>query len=664
MSTRRHCAPATRLGIAALVLLLLAACILSVYTYEQLRDMRAASDRTRSQLMAQSLSLRITHAVESGIPLRALVGVEALFQQRMASQPDIHAVALLLPDGTELWKTTRDAGEAGATAEAPVQFRGASVATLRLALRDSGAATFARATAALLLPAIGLLVLLAYLAARFSQAQGIELRNHAAWRARRAIAQGRYDNTVVLPQRRGFDLRVQQLGHAVRGAHEGLVRVRRLIASLRQTEPQHARRERLDQLLAEAEADDRFAEHGIAQVRVVAAEAQAFWITLLVSLSALALQTLWLRSLHLQGDTPWQWQSLAPATAASLAAFFLASMAAWSVTRWRQWPAPTVVLPACAALLATAMACAGGLPASLPWTFAIAAGAWHGLVVGAVLAACQAVERVPGTRPEYAHARPRWRAATWSGWTVTAIWLGPALGGLALDALGMLQGAYALLLPAACAGFFVVRWNEPRSPWRNRTGVHGTALPAHARPAAERARALGQSAAAGLLLGLALATHALGQPSFWTPMLGLGMAAGLFLRARMPSPGALAAAAVAALLVLGAASHWPATGRNLPDAALMLAALLAGGALGRLARATGGERRLPALSTLQWAAMGAGAVCASGAVGAHLHGGWPLLAAVLLLVASSGHSPRAVPRPVPGADKGADAAPAGGHHAP
>ncbi|MDP4074827.1 hypothetical protein [Acidovorax sp. A1169] len=655
MSARRPLAPATRLGITALVLLLLAACVLSIYAYDQLRDMRAASDRTRSQLMAQSLSLRISHAVESGIPLRGLVGIEALFQQRMASQPDIHAVALVLPDGKVLWEVTRDAAAAGVTAEAPVQVRGAPVATLRLALRDSGAATFARATAALLLPAIGLLALLAYLAARFSQAQGIELRNHAAWRARRAIAQGRYDNTVVLPQRRGFDLRVQQLGHAVRGVHEGLVRVRRLIASLRQTEPQHARRERLDQLLAKAEAHDRFAEHGIAQVRVVAAEAQVFWITLLVALSALALQTLWLRSLHLQGETPWQWQGLAPATAASLAAFFVAGTAAWSVTRWRRWPAPTVVLPACIALLATAMACASGLPASLPWTFAMAAGAWHGLVVGAVLAACQAVEHVPRTRPEYAHARPRWRAATWSAWTVTAVWLGPALGSLALDALGMLQGAYALLLPAVCAGFFVVRWNGPRSPWRSRTGVHGNALPATARPTADRTRALGQSGAAGLLLGLALAAHALGQPPIWAPLLGLGVAAGLFLRGRMPSPSILTAvAAVATLLALAIASGWLPTGWYLQDAVLVLAALLTGVALGRLARMAESQGRLPELSATQWAAMGVGAVVSSGALGAHLHGGWPLLAAALLLLVCSRHAARAAA----GADR------AGGHHAP
>lgn len=655
MSARRHFAPATRLGLAALVLLLLAACVLSIYTYDQLRDMRAASDRTRSQLMAQSLSVRISHAVESGIPLRGLVGVEALFQQRMASQPDIHAVALVLPDGKVLWEVTRDAGGAGAMAEAPVQVRGAPVAILRLALRDSGAATFARATAALLLPAIGLLALLAYLAARFSQAQGIELRNHAAWLARRAIAQGRYDNTVVLPQRRGFDLRVQQLGHAVREVHEGLVRVRRLIVSLRQTEPQHARRERLDQLLAKAEAHDRFAEHGIAQVRVVAAEAQAFWIALLVALSALALQTLWLRSLHLQGETPWQWQGLAPATAASLAAFFVAGTAAWSVTRWRRWPAPSVVLPACIALLATAMACAGGLPSSLPWTFAVAAGAWHGLVVGAVLAACQAVEHVPRTRPEYAYARPRWRAATWSAWTVTAVWLGPALGSLALDALGMLQGACALLLPAVCAGFFVVRWNGPRSPWRSRTGVPGNALAETTRPTADRTRALGQSGAAGLLLGLALAAHALGQPPIWSPLLGLGMAAGLFLRGRMPAPSILTAvAAMVTLLALAIAPGWLPTGWYLQDAALVLAALLTGVALGRLARTAKGQGRLPELSAAQWAAMGVGAVVSSGALGAHLHGGWPLLAAALLLLVCSGHTARAAA----GADR------AGGHHAP
>ena len=334
----RRPSAALRLGWIALALLLLAAAVLAWNTQEQLRGMRQESERVRAQLMADSLSQRIGHALDIGIPLDALVGVEALFNQRLGAHAEIQSIALLQGPGKVLWFTEREkpAREAAGTmADAPVVVHGEFRGIVRLTLQESGPGPFVRSAAILLLPTVLLLAALAYLAARFSEAQGVKLRNHAVRLAMRAIASGRYDRSVVLPHRRGFDLRAQQLGHAVRGVHETLTRVRRLISSLRQTEPQAQRREYLDMLLAEAQGSHRFAEHGLAQVRVVAAQAQAFWICLLVTLSAAALLGLAVSASDTVSETTFGRSVLLPGLFIAAAAVAACPPPAWA---WARWP--------------------------------------------------------------------------------------------------------------------------------------------------------------------------------------------------------------------------------------------------------------------------------------------------------------------------------------
>ena len=604
-STRRPRRPsaALRLGWTALALLLLAASVLAWNTHAQLRGMRQESERVRAQLMADSLSQRIGHALDIGIPLDALVGVEALFNQRLGAHAEIQSIALLEGPGKVLWfaereKTSREA--AGTRADAPIMAHGQPQGFVRLTLRETGAGPFARSAAVLLLPTVLLLAALAYLAARFSEAHGVKLRDHAVRLAMRAIASGRYDRSVVLPHRRGFDLRAQQLGHAVRGVHETLTRVRRLIASLRQTEPQAQRREYLDMLLAEAQGNHRFAEYGLTQVRVVAAQAQAFWVSLLISLSAMGLLGLALAASNAPFEAVQAQAILLPGLFTAAAA-----LAAW-ITRGRRWPVLSVLFCACGGLGVLAVLMAFGVLDNatylLPGT-ALGGGA----LAGAALAACSTVEQVP-RRQDFKHAMPRWPHATLGAWLSVTAWLGPALGSVAFAALGTFYGVLALTLPLLCAGFLMMRWNDPRSPWRHRVRAHGQT------PATPPTTAMGPQAwiaaatttvACGLLAAQGwLATAAVPltpTDAAVSCAVGIGVLAGLLdpLRKRHHKGKALIVAAALgglALLVPDMAA-WQAP-------ALATAALLTSYLLGHAMASTRRTLHIPAAATLLGGTLG------------------------------------------------------------
>ena len=635
-----------RLGWIALALLLAAAAALAWNTYEQLRGMRQESERVRAQLMADSLSQRIGHAGDCGMRGDGRGGGEALYNQRGGAHAEIQSIALLQGPGKVLWFVERERARkdaAGTVADAPITVRGEPRGTVRLTLQETGAGPFARSAAILLLPAVLLLAALAFLAARFSEAQGVKLRNHAVRLAMRAIASGRYDRSMVLPHRRAFDLRAQQLGHAVRGVHETLTRVRRLISSLRQTEPQAQRREYLDMLLAEAEGTHRFADHGLTQVRVVAAEAQSFWASLLLTLAAVALLALAASAATMVADIPGVQLALLPAAFIGSAA-----VAAW-VTQGRRWPVLSVLFTTCAGLAGMALLLASGAwmgTGPQPWLPAVAL--WCGGFAGAALAACRTVEQVP-RRQDFKHAMPRWPKAATGAWVGATVWLGPALGSVAFTALGGLYGGLALTLPLLCAGFLLLRWNEPRSPWRHRVGGRSQAAHAAATPPAglrSWGATAGIAAGSGLLmvLGWLAATgapHGLAEAAL-ACALGVGLLAGLLdpLRRRRHTGAALAVTAAVDALVLAQALLLPGTGAW-HASALSVAALLTAYLLGHAVTSTQRTHQTPASATLCGAALGA--LLAAGVAAA----GLPLTSLMLVTTLAVAASWWAQPRPQP-----------------
>lgn len=454
-----------RLGLIAFVLLWVLAVLLSARTYTVLADTRAAGDAVRARLMAQVLAQRVDRALSLGIPLDQLVGVPELLQQRLAAYPDVQSIAVQDAAGRTLWHgAARDSQLLKArlplfalpevAADAPLA---GGVGTVRLVVRSPDLLEFMRSLVLPLTLGCAFFALLSWLAALAAFETSRRLRDRAVRAASRDIGAARYDRLTTTLHRRGFDLRVQQLARAVRAAHETLVRARRVVSSLRRTEPHPARREWLDRLLAEAEGDGRFVasvDAAPALRRVVAADAEAGWSLAMLGCAAGAALTLCAAARAPGSFVAFVW-----------AVGSLAVVPGWLLARRSHVPA-VLVLSAAGVLLTLA-----------PW-FQVLNG-WHGdllvalgagLAMGAAGAAASAMQRTARQRPDLLPlARRPWAAKV--GAVLGLLGLGPALAGLALmvaqDNSGWLP--LAPMFPALLAVACVWRWNAARSPWRTRT---------------------------------------------------------------------------------------------------------------------------------------------------------------------------------------------------
>ena len=535
-SMPRSSVAANRLGWCGLALLLIGCLVLCAVTYQQLHSLRQSSENTRAQLLSKSAAQRIQHAVTVGIPLTELQGMKEFFQHRLNTHADIQSMSVHLAedmvvdiasnmaDGKVLWLTQRDskqtANDSGVQADAPIVVNGKTVANVRLQLRPTSAKLFAVGSAALLLPVVLLLSVLAWLGARVSEAQGWQLRNFTTRLALRASRNGRYERTYIVSRRKEFDLRVQALAHLGRNVHESLIRMRRLITSLRVTEPQLARREQLDQLLLEAEGQNHFAADGMIQIRVVASAAQAFWAALLTSLSAIAVPTLLSLSLP-QENGAW----LEPLR---MSWFALGACAGALLSTRLAWRANATVFASCLLLCLSGLLLALGLVSGLGLT-GLLSGLYGlcGAASGAALQACLKVQEHGRDSNSSLASSPHWPLATLGAWSLSLLWLAPALAAATHDAVGLQLGAAALSLPAACCIIHLLLWNEPRSPWR------ATSSPAAPR-ADRRSPMISSGGIAAMTIGaLSVLTQALphdAMPQYVSSALGLGVLAGLFTR--------------------------------------------------------------------------------------------------------------------------------------
>jgi hypothetical protein len=531
-----------RLGLIAFGLLWVLAVLLSARTYTVMADTRAAGDAVRARLMAQVLAQRFDRALSLGIPLAQLVGVPELLQQRLAAYPDVRAIAVQDPAGRTLWEgTARDSQLIKArlplfalpevAADAPIA---GGAGTVRLVVRSPDLLEFMRSLVLPLTLGCAFFALLSWLAALAAFESARRLRDRAVRMAARDIAAARYDRLTTTLHRRGFDLRVQQLARAVRAAHETLVRARRVVSSLRRTEPHPARREWLDRLLAEAEGDGRFVVSVDAAPvlrRVVAADAEAGWSLLLLGSAAGAALTL---CAALQANAAAGAFVVLPWAAASLAA-----VPGWLLARRSHVPAVLVV------------SMAGALLALAPWLQAL--GGWQGdllvalcagLALGAAGAAVAAMQRTARQRPDLLPlARRPWAAR--AGAAIGLLGLGPALAGLALM-VGQDNGGWlplAPMVPALLAVACAWRWNAARSPWRTRTRPG----PMGARPSLARTGLTafgGGLTAAGLLACATGGAQAAGADDL-VGLVGAAMLAATGLLAGLSRPAAVQGARTA-----------------------------------------------------------------------------------------------------------------------
>lgn len=624
---------AVKLGCAAALLLVLATAFLSQVHHSQMQAARAQAAQTRAQLMAQSIGQRLEHATAAGIPLHELVGVPEFLDRWSRSHPEVTRIAVHDMQGRLLWISHSHSAapsEVG-TGNADVAPAGFALARVSLQLQADSLHR-ADQRLALLIPALLLCSALAYLGAFFACAQGPWLRNHGMRLIARWVALGDYRRLLVLPQRKPFDLRVQEVANGMRRVHERVTRMRLLIGSLRRTEPQQSRRDYLDQILQQVEGQDRFADKELAIVRLVAVQAQSMWMGLLLCLGALAPLTYALRALAQTGEGPSPWQQVLPA--ACLGLLVLAAAAGWTLAERLRMTTLSLLILGLAALLLSPLTLLLDTPLPPAWI-----AAWNGAFAGAALAACTRAQTHPDAHPGFAHARPGIPGAALFAWWGGLLWLAPALGYYAHAALPSAWALPTLLLPMVCGLLFATRWDVAHSPWRMRM-----ASTARAGEPLWRWSVLGLAAglvAGPLLPGVALSGTSAPAALLQQCALGLGLAlvwarpAGRRPRQRAPAmrlPWHRLAVALVGLialalpLVTGSAMPWH---RHfewlLPVLQGLPLGLLLGQGLARAARASQGAAG-PRL--LLGGALGAGVSAIAILPG--LQGGLPVLALLLL----------------------------------
>jgi hypothetical protein len=391
---------ARRLGLAGCALALGATFFLAWIAVAHLAVLAEEHAQVRSQRVAEGLALRVQRAVALGIPMDALAGVDAMFRQRLRESPDIEALALVDRDGRQLALHARDGGTVlpgGDLVAATVRTGDRVVGRLLLVRSEAGELPLLRQWGPLLAACVLLLAALAHEALRFTLARGRQAREAMLARAAAAVAEGDFAVRLPLLARRESDLRPQWLAAQLRQVRERHLRVRRLVQSLRQTEPDAERRAALDRTLEEANGADRFEDVDARPLDCSPGpQADARWYGLWLGIAP------WLPpALLATGSTP-------SAAAAWVAGLAVAAAMAWHLRarharfariEWRQW------LPAAA----FGVACAGpGV-----WLVATAwlqpAIAWPRSATGSVLALWVALGCVTALvaglrRREHAHA--------------------------------------------------------------------------------------------------------------------------------------------------------------------------------------------------------------------------------------------------------------------
>ncbi|MET4580115.1 hypothetical protein [Ottowia thiooxydans] len=249
---------ARRFATAGLVLLTLVALMVSWVAISQLRDTAYHEAEARAHLIAEEVADQIQLAINVGVPVDHLEGVEDLFHQRTQSFSAIVRIALVDQQGRILKENGVTETDTLPLVVIPVTHQGASVASLELLWRQP------RVSALLLpwgLPVAVLIALIAGLAneaLRFSLTGAVLRRERLVMECCERIATGDLATRPPRVSRKNFDRRLPWLVEQLRHVSEQHLRVLRLAQSLRQTEPDFEKRHSLDRVLAETIGGDRF----------------------------------------------------------------------------------------------------------------------------------------------------------------------------------------------------------------------------------------------------------------------------------------------------------------------------------------------------------------------------------------------------------------------
>ncbi len=240
------------------LLLLLASLPISWLAMVQLRDLSFEEAQARARLVADEIADQIQLAVNVGIPVDRLVGVDELFMQRMQSFEGVQSVALINADNRVLHERHAPLSEALPTVVMPIHLKGASIARVELVWRQP---VLRRLVMPWALPLSLLVAMAAGLAGeglRYALA-GLVLRREDLLRTTcKKIEESDFAHRPPRLGRLDFDERLPWLTEQLRYVGEQHMRVERLAQSLRQTEPDFDKRHELDRVMEESIGKDKF----------------------------------------------------------------------------------------------------------------------------------------------------------------------------------------------------------------------------------------------------------------------------------------------------------------------------------------------------------------------------------------------------------------------
>lgn len=232
-----------------------------VWAYFSNQALAQEASIERANYIAGAISDSIVHAMEVGVPLDSMRGVNALLRTRANENENIHHLAILDLSGTVMWQAAgavQDSTPVRVTSD--INFQGHTVAYVQASVYLTE--LFPMMVHAIFLQII--LCIMAYVTCYesmiFSLGRGVLLRRDAKVQMRQAILSGKLNTIVVGANRPTSDSVLYGMVLRLRRLNENIWRMRRLTASLRITEPDADIRSELETTLAKAEGTAVFAD--------------------------------------------------------------------------------------------------------------------------------------------------------------------------------------------------------------------------------------------------------------------------------------------------------------------------------------------------------------------------------------------------------------------
>lgn len=273
------------------IALLLIGIGLTVLYLLSIQDVRRAEVKIKGRQAAVSLAASLARAYEAGIPFDSLVGLDALVATRQNANPDIQGVfartsaGLVLHQSGKLTEKKQKGGAAETILE-PITANGVEVGIVTVLVREP--LLYHSIGAPLVVIAILLLcgsVLLRECAA-FGLFRGVETRADAVERMAMQVSRNDFTTVVIPAIISSGDAASSMLANRIRSVNEKFLRLRRLVHSLRNTEPDPMARQELTNILVQAEKGARFAEGKPVVVRLGTVVSDARWLLFLSSFVA------------------------------------------------------------------------------------------------------------------------------------------------------------------------------------------------------------------------------------------------------------------------------------------------------------------------------------------------------------------------------------------